>query len=125
MLVEAARVGEAGLAAEIAVVLTERGLGGDAVDLTRRIESFRRDRSPRAEDARRLARNLAQRALALALTPTLSRDAGEGGNPSPACGRRWPAAADRMRARAPTSANGSPPRFLTASRCSAAGAASS
>ena len=50
------------LAAEIAVALTERGLGGDAVDLTHRLEAFRRDRSPRAEDARRLARNLAGRA---------------------------------------------------------------
>jgi ATP-dependent helicase HrpB len=45
--------------------LTERGLGGDAVDLTRRLDAFRRDRSPRAEDSRRLARNLASRATAL------------------------------------------------------------
>ena len=38
-------------------LLTERGLGGDGVDLATRIERFRRDRSPaRAEDARRLAR---------------------------------------------------------------------
>ena len=50
------------------MLLTERGLGGDAVDLTTRLEAFRRDRSPRAEDARRLARGLAQRA-AEALTP--------------------------------------------------------
>ena len=64
MVVDAARVGEAQLAADLAVVLTERGLGGDAVDLTRRLENFRRDRSPRAEDARRLARNLASRAAA-------------------------------------------------------------
>ncbi len=71
MVVDAARAGEATLAAALAVVLTERGLGGDAVDLTRRLENFRRDRAPRAEDARRLARNLAARALALA--PTLSR----------------------------------------------------
>jgi ATP-dependent helicase HrpB len=73
MVIEAARRGEAGLAAEVAVVLTERGLGGDAVDLTLRLESFRRDRSQRAADARRLARNLASRATTLALTPTLSR----------------------------------------------------
>ena len=71
MVVDAARAGEALVAAELAVTLTERGLGGDAVDLTRRLENFRRDRSQRAEDARRLARNLAARALAL--TPTLSR----------------------------------------------------
>jgi ATP-dependent helicase HrpB len=44
------------LAAELAVLLGERGLGGDAVDLASRLDGFRRDRSPRAEDARRLAR---------------------------------------------------------------------
>ena len=65
MVIDAARAGRAALASEIAVALTERGLGGDAVDLTRRLEAFRRDRSPRAEDARRLARNLASRARAL------------------------------------------------------------
>ena len=65
MVVDAAREGRAGLAAEIAVALTERGLGGDAVDLTHRLDNFRRDRSPRAEDARRLARTLAGRARAL------------------------------------------------------------
>jgi ATP-dependent helicase HrpB len=65
MLIDAARAGRAALASEIAVALTERGLGGDAVDLTRRLDVFRRDRSPRAEDARRLARNLASRATAL------------------------------------------------------------
>jgi ATP-dependent helicase HrpB len=79
MVVDAARLGRADLAVEIAVALTERGLGGDAVDLSRRLDNFRRDRSPRAEDARRLARNLAKRVKAL--TPTLSRLAGEGVHP--------------------------------------------
>jgi ATP-dependent helicase HrpB len=65
MVVEAARSGAAPIAAEIAVVLTERGLGGDAVDLTHRLQAFRRDRSARADDARRLARNLASRARSL------------------------------------------------------------
>jgi ATP-dependent helicase HrpB len=77
MVVDAARVGEARLAAELAVALTERGLGGDAVDLTRRLEAFRRDRSPRADDARRLARNLAGRARALAADPAPERDRGD------------------------------------------------
>ena len=76
MVVDAARAGEAHLAAEIAVTLTERGLGGDAVDLTRRLETFRRDRSQRAEDARRLARNLAARALALTPGPSPERERG-------------------------------------------------
>jgi ATP-dependent helicase HrpB len=62
MVVDAAREGEARTASEIAVVLTERGLGGDAVDLAARLEAFRRDRSQRADDARRLARGLAARA---------------------------------------------------------------
>ncbi len=65
MVVDAAREGRAALAAEIAVALTERGLGGDAVDLTHRLDNFRRDRSQRAEDARRLARSLASRARSL------------------------------------------------------------
>ena len=66
MVVDAARAGQGGIASEIAVVLTERGLGGDSVDLVTRIEAFRRDRSQRAEDARRLARTLAARAEAFA-----------------------------------------------------------
>jgi ATP-dependent helicase HrpB len=67
MVVDAARAGEAGAAAEIAVLLTERGVGGDAMDLSTRLDVFRRDRTPRADDACalpiwRLARMLAQRA---------------------------------------------------------------
>ncbi len=62
MLVDAARAGAGAQAAEIATVVSEHGLGGNAVDLTARLAAFRRDRSPRAEDARRLTRNLAQRA---------------------------------------------------------------
>ena len=91
MVVDAAREGEARPASEIAVVLTERGLGGDAVDLATRLDAFRRDRSQRAEDARRLARGLAARAEA-ALTPNPSPQGrvesvllpqGEGGRRSP------------------------------------------
>jgi ATP-dependent helicase HrpB len=70
MVVDAAREGEGGIATEIAVALTERGLGGDAVDLAIRLEAFRRDRSSRADDARRLARGLAQRVEALTPNPS-------------------------------------------------------
>jgi ATP-dependent RNA helicase HrpB len=76
MVIDAARAGEASAASEIAVILTERGLGGDAVDLAARIEAFRRDRSQRAQDARRLAHGLAQRAQAatpIRLSATLSQ----------------------------------------------------
>jgi ATP-dependent helicase HrpB len=70
-VVDAARLGDATTASEVAVVLTERGLGGDSVGLAARLETFRRDRSPRADDARRLADGLAARA-AQALTPNPS-----------------------------------------------------
>ena len=55
MIVAAAGEDQAGLAAEIAAVVSERGLGGDDVDLSHRIENFRCDRSQRAEQARRMA----------------------------------------------------------------------
>jgi ATP-dependent helicase HrpB len=55
MVVMGAESGAGRQAGEIAAVLTERGLGGDGVDLLHRLDDFRRDRSRRAEDARRLA----------------------------------------------------------------------
>ena len=48
------------LAAEIALVLTERGLGGNDVDLTHRLDGLRRDRSRRANEARTMARRWAE-----------------------------------------------------------------
>ena len=55
MLVQGARAGSAARAAAIAVLLTERGLGGNDVDLRHRLDLFGRDRSPRARDAAQLA----------------------------------------------------------------------
>ena len=81
MVVDAAREGEARTASEIAVVLTERGLGGDSVDLAIRLEAFRRDRSQRADDARRLARGLAARADTL-IRHSATFSQGEKGSPS-------------------------------------------
>src|SRR6201999_2125461 len=46
-------------AAELAAILTERGLGGDSVDIGHRLDQFRRDRSQRASSARDLARRWA------------------------------------------------------------------
>ena len=83
MVVDAAREGEARASSEIAVVLTERGLGGDAVDLATRLEAFRRDRSQRAEDARRLARGLAARAEALIRPSATFSQREKGAPPSP------------------------------------------
>jgi ATP-dependent helicase HrpB len=59
MVVDAAALGAGEMAAAIAAVLTERGLGGNDVDLGRRLENFRRDRSRRAEDARAMVRRWA------------------------------------------------------------------
>ncbi|MBT9291246.1 ATP-dependent helicase HrpB [Prosthecodimorpha staleyi] len=60
MVMRAADLGAARLAAEIAAVLSEHGLGGTAVDLEDRIRRLRQDRSQRAEDARRLAQRWAR-----------------------------------------------------------------
>ncbi|MBS3648970.1 ATP-dependent helicase HrpB [Pseudaminobacter sp. 19-2017] len=62
MVAEAAQTGAARTAAELAVLLTERGLGGDSVDLDRRLMRFQADRSPRATAARKLAARLAKAA---------------------------------------------------------------
>jgi ATP-dependent helicase HrpB len=62
MVVDAAAEGAGGDAAEIAAILSERGLGGDDVDLGHRLEQFRRDRSRRGEEARRMARRWAEQA---------------------------------------------------------------
>ena len=62
MVVDAAAQGAGVLAATIAAVLTERGLGGDDVDLGHRLEQFRRDRSRRAEEARAMLTRWAQAA---------------------------------------------------------------
>lgn len=50
------RAEDMGTAAELAVLVTERGLGGDGADLAHRLDRFRADRSRRANDARALAR---------------------------------------------------------------------
>jgi ATP-dependent helicase HrpB len=56
MVVDAGEQGAGGEAAAIAAILTERGLGGDDVDLAHRLDQFRRDRSRRAEDARAMVK---------------------------------------------------------------------
>lgn len=55
MVLRGAASGQADRAAKIAALVTERGLGGRDADLAHRLESFERDRSPRARDARALA----------------------------------------------------------------------
>jgi ATP-dependent helicase HrpB len=59
MIVDSDQYGAGGAAADIAAILTERGLGGDSVDLDHRLDQFRRDRSQRASSARDMARRWA------------------------------------------------------------------
>ncbi len=59
MVAQAAKRGEALRAAELSLLLTERGLGGNDVDLETRMSRFRNDRSERAQKAKNLARRLA------------------------------------------------------------------
>lgn len=66
MVAVAAGVGAAGQAARLAVLLTERGLGGNTTDLERRLDGFARDRSARSVAARRLADTIARQAERIA-----------------------------------------------------------
>ncbi|MCW2306504.1 ATP-dependent helicase HrpB [Rhodobium gokarnense] len=61
MVARAAETGEALLAAEIAVLVSERGLGGTDVDLTDRLRRLRLEKG-RAASARKLAEGWARRA---------------------------------------------------------------
>jgi ATP-dependent helicase HrpB len=73
MVLDAGRRGEARLAADIAAILTERGLGGSDTDLAHRVEAFRRDRSRRADEMRRLAEGWARSAGASAASDDPAR----------------------------------------------------
>jgi len=66
MVVDVATEGAGQRAADIAAILSERGLGGDDVDLAHRLDRFRHDRSRRGEDARRMAQGWAKEAGARA-----------------------------------------------------------
>ncbi|WP_375456771.1 ATP-dependent helicase HrpB [uncultured Methylobacterium sp.] len=69
----------AGAAADLAAVLVERGLGGDAIDLTDRVAVFRRDHGRRAADMRRMAQGWARSA-------TTGSAAQDRGAPAPTAG---------------------------------------
>jgi len=62
MVVGAAHHRQAEPAALLAALLVERGLGGDAIDLSERLERFGRERGGRAGDMRRLAEGWARQA---------------------------------------------------------------
>lgn len=72
MVLRGAAGGQGLLAAKIAALLTERGLGGRDVDLRHRLEAFDRDRSRRAGDARALAERWARAARPPQTLPPLN-----------------------------------------------------
>ena len=75
MTIAAAAFGQAEEAAEIAAVIVERGLGGTDADLALRLEGFRRDRSRRASDMRKLAAGWARMASTGRSVPKSGEDA--------------------------------------------------
>ncbi|MGU3540251.1 ATP-dependent helicase HrpB [Methylobacterium sp. A54F] len=62
MVLAAGETGRAQAAADLAAVLVERGLGGDSVDLSNRVQRLVQDRGQRAADMRRLAAGWARQA---------------------------------------------------------------
>ncbi|MDW6024700.1 ATP-dependent helicase HrpB [Mesorhizobium sp. BAC0120] len=69
MVAVSAKSGHAAEAARLAVLLTERGLGGDSVDLERRLWRFAEEKSPRANAGRDLAERLARNAATQGAAP--------------------------------------------------------
>ena len=69
MLIKTKTIEETRLASEIAVILTERGLGGNDDDIGRRIEKFRTDQSDRAKKARLLVQRLVNGQFAKGQSP--------------------------------------------------------
>nr|WP_238941004.1 ATP-dependent helicase HrpB [Sphingomonas beigongshangi] len=60
MLLRAGAMGQGRIAAEVAVLLSERGLGGSDPDLDTRLKRWRTDRGPKAKAARQLAERWAK-----------------------------------------------------------------
>ncbi len=68
MLIRAAENGAAEQGANLAVLLSENGLGGKSTDLDTRLEALSRDKSPKITQARSLAQNWARQAQSLSQT---------------------------------------------------------
>ena len=66
MLIKAAEIGKAQLAADIALLLGERGLGGGDVDIDTRLRKFEREGGPRAHSAKAMAKGWSALASKLA-----------------------------------------------------------
>ncbi|WP_244530311.1 ATP-dependent helicase HrpB [Rhizobium sp. NFR07] len=59
MVIQADEIGHGRAASQLAILLTEQGLGGNDIDLDDRLRRFRTDRSERAQSSRRLADRIA------------------------------------------------------------------
>jgi ATP-dependent helicase HrpB len=81
MVIDAARLGQGIIAAEVATLIGERGLGGDDIDMRERLAALRRDRSPRARDARAMALRWAEVAATPLLASPLEGEVGERSEP--------------------------------------------
>lgn len=55
MIVQCSQEGDGQMAGRLAVLIAERGLGGNSIDLAERLQRFDRARGPRADAARKLA----------------------------------------------------------------------
>ena len=85
MVAEAARTGRQREAAELAVLLTERGLGGDSADLDRRLSRFRGREVAARERGAAVGREAgAESGGVLTLPSPRSRQAQETGRGTPA-----------------------------------------
>ncbi|CAL4867809.1 ATP-dependent RNA helicase HrpB [Asticcacaulis sp. MM231] len=77
MLIRAAENGAAELGANLAVLLSENGLGGKSTDLDTRLEALSRDRSPKISQARTLAQGWARQAQGLIKSTTKQKLVGK------------------------------------------------
>jgi len=75
MVIEAGQRGAAQDAAMIAALISERGLGGTSTDLAHRLDQFKRERSARADEMKRLARGWAESVRSIAAQQELSAGA--------------------------------------------------
>jgi ATP-dependent helicase HrpB len=100
MLIDARDRGFGAAAANVAALLSERGLGGNDPDLEVRWNRWRSDKSPRAEAARKMAGRLIRQ---ISPSPLQGRGSGRGGVesrttaplPSPPRGSSFPPAGER------------------------------
>nr|WP_315381939.1 ATP-dependent helicase HrpB [uncultured Sphingomonas sp.] len=82
MLVRASERGMARTAAEVAVLLGERGLGGNDADLELRLRRWKGERGQRAENGRRLAERWSKLVPPRGISAPLPLAGGAGGGPS-------------------------------------------